>query len=234
MTGENKAPQLDNQKRRISLLASLLAIAIVVLLAWRLMASLGSQPQTEPYLESFESVGDWTAGEGANVEGNIVDGTYQMSIELTGDIFWATAGQNFADGRFEVEATPLEGVADNGYGMLFRIDDDGNDFYVFKVSSDGYVFAGQCSEKCLVQQALLETDWFASPAVHPGMGVTNVLRAELSGPNMIFYVNDEEVGRASDDILSKGDIGLLAETFAPGGLLVSFDNFSIQPLPSEQ
>jgi hypothetical protein len=234
MTSENNDTQLNNQKRRITLLASLLAIGLIVLLAWRLISNLDSQPQTEPYLESFESVGEWTAGEGANSEGVIVDGAYQMSVEVSGDIFWATAGQNFADGRFEVEATPLEGVADNGYGMLFRIDNDGNNFYVFKVSSDGYVFAGLCSERCLEQQALLETDWFASPAVHPGMGVTNVLRVEISGPEMIFYVNDEEVGRTTDDSLDKGDIGLLTETFAPGGLQVAFDNFSVQPQSSEQ
>ena len=51
---------------------------------------------------------------------------------------------------------------------------------------------------------------------------------------MIFYVNDEEVGRATDDSLDKGDIGLLTETFAPGGLQVAFDNFSVQPKSSEQ
>ncbi len=233
MTDEQNEPQLKTQKQRISLLVSLLAIVILVLLAWRFISSRNTQPQTEPYLESFESVGDWTAGEGANAEGIIVDGAYQMSVELSGDIFWATAGQNFADGSFEVEATPVDGVVDNGYGMLFRINSDGNEFYVFKVSSDGYVFAGLCSDKCLEQQVLLETDWFASPAVKSGMGVTNVLRAELSGPDMIFYVNDEEVGRAKDDSVSKGDIGLLAETFAPGGLRVAFDNFSVQPLTSE-
>ena len=233
MTDEQNDPQLETQKRRISLLVSLLAIVILVLLAWRFISSRNTQPQTEPYLESFESVGDWTAGEGANAEGTIVDGAYQMSVELSGDIFWATAGQNFADGSFEVEATPVDGVVDNGYGMLFRIDKDGNEFYVLKVSSDGYVFAGLCTDRCLEQQVLLDSDWFASPAVHPGMGVTNVLRAEVSGPDMIFYVNDEEVGRASDDTLNKGDIGLLAETFAPGGLQVAFDNFSVQPLATE-
>lgn len=233
MTGQQDNSQLEAQKRRISLLVSLLIIVILVLLAGRFITSRNSRPQTEPYLESFDSVGDWTAGEGVNAEGTIVDGAYQMSVELSGDIFWATAGQNFADGTFEVEATPMDGVADNGYGMLFRIDDEGNNFYVFKVSSDGYVFAGLCSDRCLEQQVLLAADWFATPAVRTGLGVTNVLRAEVSGPDMIFYVNDEEVGRATDNTLRKGDIGLLAETFAPGGLRVAFDNFSVQPLTSE-
>lgn len=233
MAEQQTDSQLTDQKRRISLLASLLLIAILVLLGWRIASNLNTRPQTGPYTETFDTVGDWKAGEGASAQGIIVDGSYQMSVELSGDIFWATAGQNFADGVYEVEATPLEGVLDNGYGMLFRIDDKDNRFYVFKVSSDGYVFAGLCKDRCLEQQVLLDTDWFASPVVLTGMGVTNVLKVEVSGSDIIFYVNDQEVGRATDNTLDKGDIGLLVETFTPGGLLVSFDNFSVQPLAQE-
>jgi hypothetical protein len=47
---------------------------------------------------------------------------------------------------------------------------------------------------------------------------------------MIFYVNETEVGRAADETLTQGDIGLVAETFAPGGLRVHFDDFSVTPL----
>ncbi len=229
---ENRKPS-KTDRRHLIVLWSLIAIFFIGLLGWRFLTSPGRPAQTGPYFETFDSVGTWTAGEGANAEGNIANGVYEMSIDLSGDIYWATAGKTFADGRYEVEAMPIEGAEDNGYGMLFRADEAKKSFYVLKVSSDGYVFIGRCTESCAEQQALIDRDWFSSPAVQQGLGVANHLRADVSGTDMIFYVNGEEVGRVSDGTFSKGDIGLMAETFTPGGLRVAFDNFMVTPLDSD-
>jgi len=186
-----------------------------------------------PYLETFDAAGQWTAGEGAASAGQVVDGVYEMSSDFSGDSFWAKAGRNFGDGVYQVEATPIEGAEDNGYGLLFRVDAASERFYVFKVSSDGYVYAGLCSDSCLEQQALLDRDWFSSAAVNQGFDVTNVLRVEAAGPTLTFYVNGVEVGQATDETLRAGDIGLWTETFTPGGLRVAFDNFAVTPLAGE-
>jgi hypothetical protein len=209
------------------------ALALILVFAWWLLPRIFNPVETEPYLETFDVVGQWTAGEGASSAGQIVDGAYEMSSDLSGDSFWAKAGRNFGDGVYQVEATPIEGAEDNGYGLLFRIDATSERFYVFKVSSDGYVYAGLCSDRCLEQQALLDRDWFSSPAVAQGFDVTNVLRVEAVGPDLTFYVNDLEVGRATDETLRAGDIGLWSETFTPGGLRVAFDNFAVTPLEGE-
>ena len=209
------------------------ALALLLVFAWWLVPQLLSPVETDPYLETFDAVGEWTAGEGASSTGQVVDGVYEMSSDISGESFWATAGRNFADGVYQVEATPIEGALDNGYGLLLRVNADSERFYVFKVSSDGYVYAGLCAESCLDQQALVDQDWFSSPAVAQGLGVTNVLRVEASGPSLTFYVNDVEVGHVTDETLEAGDIGLWTETFTPGGLLVAFDNFSVMPLEGE-
>ena len=47
---------------------------------------------------------------------------------------------------------------------------------------------------------------------------------------MIFFVNDQEVGRVTDNTLSRGDIGIMVETLGQGGVLVAFDNFTVTPL----
>ncbi|MFN2224086.1 MAG: hypothetical protein PVJ75_07570 [Chloroflexota bacterium] len=209
------------------------ALALLLVLAWWLLPRILNPVETEPYLETFDSVGQWTAGEGANSAGEVVDGAYEMSSDLSGASFWATAGRNFGDGVYQVEATPIEGAEDNGYGLLFRVDANAERFYVFKVSSDGYVYAGLCSDSCLEQQALLDRDWFSSPAVIQGLAVTNVLQVTAAGPSLTFYVNGIEVGRAIDETLQAGDIGLWTETFTPGGLRVAFDNFAVTPLEGE-
>lgn len=157
-----------------------------------------------------------------------MDGQYRMSLEISGDSFWTTAGQNFNDGRFEVEAQPVEGTVDNGYGLLLRVDVEKERFYFLKVSSDGYVYIGLCQDSCAEITALVGDDWFPSPAVRQGLGVSNRLRVDAKEAELTFYVNGEMVGQARDESLQQGDIGLLAETYAPGGLTVAFDNFTVQ------
>lgn len=210
------------------------AVVIVVagFLAWYFFLRERARPETAAYLETFDAAGTWTAGEGATSAGVVADGVYEMSVDLTGDVVWATAGRVFADGVYEVEATPLEGALDNGYGMLIRVDDEDGRFYMFKVSSDGFVYVGLCDNSCADVQALVNRDWFGSPAVNQGLGATNRLQVVASGPEMTFFVNDTEVGRVENDTLSQGDIGLMAETFTPEGLTVAFDNFKVTPLDS--
>lgn len=205
-------------------------VVLIGLIIWLIVLRSGPPVEKEPYLETFEATGTWTAGEGIDAQGQVVDGAYEMSVDLIGDIYWATAGRVFADGVYEVEATPLDGTINNGYGLLFRVDEEEESFYIFKVSSDGYVFVGQCINNCAEQAELLDQDWFPSPSVRQGLDVTNQLRVVASGGNMTFYVNNELVGEASDDNLIKGDIGLVAETFAPGGSVIAFDNFRVTPL----
>jgi hypothetical protein len=194
------------------------------------LAACGPAGSQEPYRESFDSTGSWTAGEDATAAGTVSDGVYKMTVAESGASFWVTAGRKFADGVFEVEATPLEGTADNGYGMLLRADTKQGSFYVFKVSSDGYVYIGRCAANCAEREALVDRDWFGSDAVAPGFGTANRLRVTAAGAELRFFVNDVEVGRATETTLKAGDIGLLAETFSPGGLEVHFDNFTVTPL----
>jgi hypothetical protein len=235
MSAKNNNSHANNSKQRTGLIGAGVAYLIIAgLIIFFFTLSQRSPVQTEPYDEKFDADGSWKVGEGVNAQGFVVDGAYEMSIDpdLGGDVFWATAGENFADGSYEVEATPLEGAIDNGYGMLFRVDEGRDSFYVFKVSSDGYVFLGRCADGCLEEEALVNQDWFDSPSVQVGLGVTNHLKVDVSGADMVFFVNGDEVGRASDNTLEKGDIGLLAETFTPGGLLVAFDNFRVTPVES--
>jgi hypothetical protein len=219
--------------RWILFLVAAIGLLLLVLIAWRLLATQSQPVEQEPYLETFEAAGSWTAGEGAYASGDVSGGAYVLTIEEGGDIFWATAGRNFSDAEFEVEATPLEGPMDNGYGLLFRVDQEKSRFYEFKVSSDGYVLIGLCSDNCLTEQALVDRDWFASAAVEQGLGVTNRLKVIADGPILTFYVNEEQVGQVDDTTLTKGDIGLLAETFTPSGLRVAYDNFRVTPLNTD-
>ena len=234
---------MEKRKRRSTCLVVALVVVILLLAAvcyfafrifnWDLAFLTPESPiETAGYLETFDSADTWMAGEGANASGLVINGVYEMTIsdETFDDQFWAAGGRNFSDGSFEIEATPIEGALDNGYGLIIRVNRESDEFYIFKISSDGYVFIGLCTKNCSNQQALVDRDWFESQAIKTGFETTNVLRIEAMGPDMIFFVNDQEVGRAFDSTLENGDVGIFGETFAPGGLKVVFDNFIFAPI----
>lgn len=183
-----------------------------------------------PFVETFDEPGAWGTGEDAYSVGAVTDGVYDFLVIENDITRWASAGKNFANGIYEVEATPVEGPLDNGYGLLFRADAEAGDFYLFKVSADGYVWIGRYRDGA-EEAPIIGDHWFESPAVLTGLNVTNVLRVQAEAGNMIFYVNDQEVGRVTDNTFSSGDVGVLVQTLGGGGVRVHFDNLSINPLP---
>lgn len=195
-----------------------------------LLTSCGGQ-NSEPYLETFDSPGNWSSGDDTYTEGKVVEGVYDLLIKGDDVSRWASAGENFGDGVYEVEATQIDGPLDNGYGMLLRADTENGNFYLFKISSDGYVWIGRYRDEA-EEQTIISNHWFASPAVHQGLNQMNKLRVQAESGNMIFYVNDQEVGRVTDNNFASGDIGLFAQTLGFPGVHVQFDNYSVNPLES--
>lgn len=191
------------------------------------------EPTTEPtttaeYIETFDETGDWGVGDTDEVLGQVVDGVYDFAVFAENALYWTTAGQNFGDGVYEVQGTAVGGNLDNGFGMIFRSNNDTDDFYVFEISSDGYVWIGLCLDGCS-ETDVLNGGWFASDAVNQGLNATNFLRVIANGPNMAFFVNGVEVGHYTDATLPVGDIGLLVETFDDSGVHIQFDNFMFTP-----
>ena len=182
-----------------------------------------------PWDETIDDAGAWSSGEDAYSRGAVVDGAYLFEV-LQNDVSrWAAAGQTFSDGIYEVEATQTDGPLDNGYGLLFRANPAAGDFYLFKVSGDGYVWIGRYRNGA-EETTLIGDHWFESAAVQGGLNVVNRLTVRAEAGNMIFYVNGQEVGRVTDNTFTAGDVGLLVQTLGGAPVTVRFDNLSVRPL----
>ncbi len=182
-----------------------------------------------PWQESFDEVGSWSTGEDAYSRGNVSDGAYLFEV-LQNDISrWAAAGQNFGDGIYELEATQVSGPLDNGYGLLFRADAAAGNFYLFKVSGDGYVWIGRYRDGA-EDATLIGDHWFDSAAVQKGLNVVNRLTVRAEAGNLIFYVNGQEVGRVTDNSFASGDVGVLVQTLGGAPVVVRFDAISVRAL----
>jgi hypothetical protein len=194
------------------------------------LAACGAGASGLPWEETFDEPGTWSTGEDAYSVGVVENGVYDFTI-LENDISrWASPGKEFGDGVYEVEATAVEGPLDNGFGLLLRADPEAGNFYLFKISADGYVWIGRYQEGA-EETTIVGDHWFQSPAVLTGLDATNVLRVEAEAGNLIFFVNEQEVGRVTDDAFAAGDVGLLAQSLGGPGVRVLFDNLSVRPLP---
>lgn len=206
---------------------SVWVLALILLIG--LTSCLG---QNSPYQERFDEPGKWRFGNDTDAVGQVVDGKYDLLVKADTAFIWTTAGKEFGDATYQVEATQVEGPLNNGYGMLFRVNDDRDDFYVFEMSSDGYVWIGlyrNGGDGDDATEPIIGDWWIESAAINQGLNQLNVLRVEAEGANLIFYINEQEVGRVTNDAFNKGDVGLMVETLGAGGVRVQFDNFLVTP-----
>lgn len=206
------------------------------LLILPLLLALAGCRGEQAYEATFDNAGNWSVGDDAFAEGGVQNGVYELYVKANASLTWATADQdNLGNGSYEIQATQTEGPLDNGYGLMFRLDNENNNFYLFEVSGDGYVWIGWCESSCsAIEDTIVDEDWIPSDAVRQGLNSTNTLRVNVNGANMQFYVNGTLVGEAFDDRANeRGDIGLAVETLGVGGVRVIFDNFKYTPTQTE-
>lgn len=208
------------------------------LLAFLSLAIIGCGDKT--YVETFDSLGSWGHGDNTDVTGEVANGVYEMYVKADSGLFWSTAGkEELGVGTYELETTQIEGPLDNGYGLMFRVDGEANDFLLFEISSDGFVWIGWCENGCEDEALpLVDEGWFESKAIREDLNVTNNLRVVYDDSEMVFSVNGQEVGRVPNsdvgDKVASGDVGLLVETLGQSGVRVAFDNFRYMPLAEEE
>jgi len=196
-----------------------------------LLFTLAACGSDEPYHETFDAPGEWSTDNDSEVRGEVLDGVYDFEIKADDLTSWTTAGLDFADGWYEVEATQAGGPDNNLYGMLLRVDNETDDFYSFQISGDGFVWIGRYENGGDGEAEPIVADWwFESAAVKQGRDLTNKLAVRAEAGNLIFYLNDQEVGRVTDNSFERGDIGLIVGSLGQGGVHIQFDNFKVSPL----
>lgn len=200
----------------------------LLFVAWFNVACLGS----ERYWETFDSRGDstWASDGRTEVFGNIANGVYQFTVKEPNSFYWATAGQYFGDGTYEVEVRQTGNVTDSGYGLMIRVNNNTHSFYRLGIDGFSNVTMDRCAQDCEQYDTLVGVPWMFSPAVDVEAGAWNHLKIEIEDGELAFYVNEEKVGAAADtDILSSGDIGIFIETGVEGNVTVWFDNARFTP-----
>ena len=152
------------------------------------------------------------------------NGQYRILVDTTNTDVWANPGLNFTDTTIEVDATKAGGDDNNDFGVVCRYK-DGDNFYFFVISSDGYYGIGKVKDG---QQVLVGMESMPpTDAVKQG-NATNHIRADCDGSALRLVVNGQLLAETTDPDLTSGDAGLLAGSFENPGTDILFDNFVVR------
>jgi hypothetical protein len=174
------------------------------------------------------NVNDWPVGDysDARVTGNrlVTGGTYRLQAEaLDGVIWWSIPDiDSVSDFYLTTEARRVSGVEDGQYGVILRRADRDN-YGLFKIEDSQYF------KFSVRHEGEWDTviDWTEASAIHPGE--VNRLTVIAEGSHFTFYINDEYVGEADDDRLTRGQSGLAIELLDAGDAATfEFDNFEVR------
>lgn len=211
-----------------SAMCSLRRMMIVLAVMGMVGCGLGSGEALTPlpYQDDFsDPASGWETADDLSAEVRYADGALRILVKQASTAQWTVSGKRFKDGIIEVEARRLGGPMDNGFGVIFRVQDRKN-FYFFNISSDGYWRAGMVKDGEWQEW----TTWQLHPAIHTDEA-PNALRVTMEGKRFAFYVNEQLVGTREDETFAVGDAGLMAAAlFDAPGVDIAFDNFRVLPL----
>ncbi len=148
---------------------------------------------------------------------------YLISINNNGGRSTSTTGLQFSDVKVQVEAHKLTGSNDSYMGIVCRYQDSQN-YYRFFVTPDGYtglvrVVNGEPSTlpdgKMLYNHNVKQNDEI------------NLLEVFCVGNQLSLVVNGKLALTAEDEQLTKGDVGVFAETGQGGAGSFVFNDFIV-------
>jgi hypothetical protein len=206
------------------------------------------------YAATFDDfTDDWDLYEG-RLKAAVENSVLSLTADDTNKKPFSVAKQHWNNFDFSVQASPADGPLNNGYGVIFRFQSQGNnspdddDFYLFLVSSDGYYQVTRSIDG--VQKEL--SNWIPTTLVNQGIGVTNTVRVVAVGDRFQFYINDQPVqvcipdnpegistyngGECKqgqmldvlvDSTIADGQIGVVIQTLDEPGVVVYFDNVMV-------
>ena len=109
------------------------------------------------------------------------------------------------DVNVSVAVRQVSGPTTWPYGIMFRLDNAGNDYQFMIDSNSKWVFV-----KCTADKCAAAVDYTHNAAIHGGLNTSNTLELHARGSHFDFFVNGTKVGGFDDSTYPSGEIGLAA------------------------
>lgn len=238
----------------LGLAAALIALIFLIQAAGVESAPAQPAPGALLYATTFDAFNDeWDLYPGRK-SAQVVGGQLQVNIGDANDGAFTWLDRRFSDFDLTVEATQLAGPDDNGYGVVFRHQDEQHYFH-FLISGDGYYQVLRRNGPDLLEDVTTISGWRRSEHINLGQDAPNRLRVVARGDRFTFFVNGHPLelclgenaiaetcqgGELTDVLIdptfAHGHIGVAAQTFSQPGALIGFDNLVVvgpEPAPAQ-
>lgn len=184
-------------------------------------------PTIDPAVLFFDDFSDPDSGwnEFSRADGSVeyADGEYTVSIKTPDQCFWSTPLRNYSDVIIEVDAYEQKGTTDNEYGVVCRMLDSDN-FYYLAITSEGYYIIGKQSNGEWVY--LLDGEYQFNEAIKGDESV-NHIKATCEENTFSLEANGTPLVSITDPGIRTGDVGVYACAFSSPGATINFDNYIV-------
>jgi hypothetical protein len=184
-------------------------------------------PERELLFEETFSAETTCFETGAMAAGDVSlkDESLQLNVTRLMEPVWTFCEEEyFSDFVLEVEAARVDGTNNNGYGLLFRGEQD--IAYAFLVSSDQYYCLTYINLANLEEDYGLLGCWLPLAEINGGSHANN-LRVVAIDNRLELYVNDILVGSLLEGTQLSGKIGFVASAYEGNGTQITFDNVRV-------
>lgn len=188
---------------------------------------------TDPthYDEFRRNRGEWHEVDNAVKRYAYHNRAYHLTIHSDNRVAWsvnsAIATLAPADYLVEVDAALVDGPHDGEYGLVFRYVDDQN-FYQFTLSAGQYKLTKLIEGEWETILPWTAVDGLAEPTAVNRLGVL------AQGSTLTLLINNLPVAQTTDESFRAGGVGVVAGSFAEGGVGIAFDNLDFWSLSAAE
>ena len=176
-----------------------------------------------PFKDNFSNSGSgWSVSTNDERKKTYKNGKYSITVKKPNWQFisWAPGKSFPADFEVKVDARQVAGPTGK-YGIIWG--KDGDNYYVFTISSDGrYRLRKRVKDVWQTNPV----SWTNSPVIKRGTG-SNQLKVNVTGNSITLIVNDAVLTTVKGSSFGPGKIGLVGGSFDDTGVEVQFDNLTI-------
>lgn len=180
------------------------------------------------FADDFSTPGNgWPQGSTNGAQYRYEDGAFWVTANRPDILYYALPDGSYGDASLAVQASLESGGGMSYFGLLCRIQDADN-FYYLVVRSDGYFTIGKLQGGKFT--SLMPAGWTYNAGLAQA-APPYALRADCAGDTLSLHLGDKKLGEAQDDDFTSGKVGLALAAIGEGQRLeVSFDDFVVRAL----
>jgi hypothetical protein len=210
---------------------------------WRFIVP--ENPGALLYATAFDTPDAWEEAQG-RLSAQVENGVMRLEVGSEAGSVFAPLRWHFTDFEMTVDTTAISGPATNGFGIIFRLADSANYYYLL-IGSDGYYQLTRVRNG--IAQEL--STWIPSEAIQQGMGARNRIQVIGIDDQFQFFVNDQPLlmcipdnpeakstydeingecmggqmlQTVQDSAIADGRLGVIAVTLDEPDVVIDFDN----------